>query len=212
MNKALFFVSSTVLFFLFTTSSNATPILSISPETQTVSTGATVLFDVNITGLATGIALGAFDLNINFDSTLLSFNTMAFGDPLLRGIDQLDPLNLGDSLSLSTPSFGLVNLIDTSLYDQATLIAAQGSSFTLAVLSFNTLASGISPITLSINSLSNVNATTIQAAIQSGSVTIADHPILNTEKLNTVPEPATFLLLTLSGLVFLLKQPRKHFI
>ena len=207
MNKALFFVSSTVLFFLFTTSSNATPILSISPETQTVSTGATVLFDVNITGLATGIALGAFDLNINFDSTLLSFTNVAFGDPLLLGVDQLDPLNLGNSLPLATSNSGLVNLIDFSLYDPATLIAAQDSIFTLAVLSFTTLASGTSPITLSINSLSNANANNIQATTLSGSVTITTDLIPN-----TVPEPEAFLLLMISGMSFFLTLNRKHFI
>ncbi len=212
MNKALFFVSSTVLFFLFTTSSHANPILSISSDTQTVSTGTTVLFDVNITGLATGIALGSFDLNISFDSTLLSLVNVAFGDPLVLGIDQLDPLNLGNSLSLSTPSNGLVSLIDTSLYDPASLSAAQASSFTLAVLSFNTLVAGISPITLSINSLSDANSLNIEATTQSRSITITDYSYLNTANLVSIPEPTTFLLLMLSGLSFLLTQHRKHFI
>jgi hypothetical protein len=207
MNKVIFFVSSTVLFLFFTTASHASPILSISPETQTVSTRAPVLFDVNITGLATGIALAAFDINIDFDSTLLSLTNVAFGDPLLLGIDQLDPLNLAMSLPLAKPSFGLVNLIDISLYDPAILIAAQSSSFTLAILSFDTLAAGISPITLSINSLSNANAAILQASIQSGSVTITDHL-----SPNTIPEPAPFLLLMLSGLSFSLTQHRKRFI
>jgi len=87
------------------------------------------------------------------------------------------------------------------------LIAAQSSSFTLAILSFDTLAAGISPITLSINSLSNANAAILQASIQSGSVTITDHL-----SPNTIPEPAPFLLLMLSGPSFSLTQHRKRFI
>jgi len=207
MNKAIFFVSSTVFFLFITTASHASPILSISPETQTVSTGTPVLFDVNITGLAAGIALAAFDINIGFDSTLLSLTTVAFGHPLLLGIDQLDPLGLGMSLPLATTSSGLVNLIDISLYDPAILIAAQNSSFTLARLSFDTLVAGISPITLSINNLSNANATLIEASIQSGSVTITDQT-----SPNSIPEPAAFLLLMLSGLSFFLTQHRVRFI
>jgi hypothetical protein len=207
MNKSIFFVSSTVLFLFFTTSSHAIPILSITPETQTISTGAPVLIDVNITELATGIALGAFDINIGFDSTLLSFTNVVFGDPLLLGIDQLDPLSLGMSLPLATTSSGLVNLIDISLYDPAILIAAQNSSFTLAILSFDTLVAGISPITLSINNLSNANATLIEASIQSGSVTITDQT-----SPNSIPEPTPFWLLMLSGLSFFLTQHRVRFI
>jgi len=206
MNKAVFIVSNLVLL-LFITTSHANPILSISPENQTISTGTSVLFDVNISGLDSSSALGAFDINIGFDSNLLSFTHVAFGDPLLQNIDQLDPLNLGKSLPLATPYSGLVNLIDFSLYDPATLIAAQGNSFTLAVLSFTGLLSGSSPITLSINSLSNANAINIQAASQSGSVTIKDYL-----SQNAVPEPVALLLLMVSGLSFLLSQQRKRLI
>src|SRR5690348_10021540 len=55
--------------------------LSIKPATQTVIRGSSVSVGLEISGLGNGTALGVFDLNIGFDSTLLSFSGAVFGDP-----------------------------------------------------------------------------------------------------------------------------------
>ena len=203
MNEKILSFISVVLCFLFTTPSHANAILTITPDTQSVSAGSPVSFAVNISGLGSGIALGAYVLEIGFDSALLNFSQATFGDPVLG--DQLDLLNTGSNAPATTPSQGKINLIEFSLDDPTTLIANQASNFTLTTLSFTSLTPGTSPITLSVNSLTDANATDIESSTLNGSVTI-------NRSLNTVFEPEALLLLTCGGLAFLLTQPRNRFI
>jgi hypothetical protein len=185
MNKAIFSVISAVMFFLFAAPSHANVFLNITPDTQSLSAG-----------LGSGTALGAYDLNIGFDSALLSFSKVTFGDPTLG--DQLDLSHSDLNAPTATPSQGNVNLIEFSLDDPATLISQQASSFTLALLSFNTIAAGTSPITLSVNSLSDANAIDIPNTITNGSVTV-----------QPVPLPGAFLLFMSGILAFPLAQRRR---
>jgi hypothetical protein len=196
MNKAIFSVISAVMFFLFAPPSQANIILNITPDTQSLSVGSPVSFSINVSGLGSGTALGAYDLNIGFDSALLSFSQVIFGDQTLG--DQLDLSHLGLNAPTATPSLGNVNLIEFSLDDPATLIAQQASSFTLATVSFTTLASGISPITLSVLGLTDANAIDIPNSTVNGSVTVA-----------SVPLPGTLWLLMSGGVTFLLTQRRR---
>jgi len=201
MNEKILSFISVVLCFLFTTPSHANAILTITPDTQSVSAGSPVSFAVNISGLGSGIALGAYVLDIGFDSALLNFTQATFGDPLLG--DQLDLLNTGSNAPAATPSQGKINLIEFSLDDPTTLIANQASNFTLTTLSFTSLTQGTSPITLSVNSLTDANANDIQSSTLNGSVAI-------NRSLNTVSEPEALLLLMSGGLAFLLTQPRNR--
>ena len=203
MNEKILSFISIVLCFIFTTPSHANAILTITPNTQSVSAGSPVFFAVNISGLGSGIALGAYVLDIGFDSTLLSFSQAAFGDPVLG--DQLDLLHTGLNAPTATSSQGNINLIEFSLDDPTTLITQQASNFTLAVLSFTSLSQGTSPITLSVNSLTDANATDIESSTLNGSVTI-------NSTLNTISEPEAILLLISGGLAFLLQQRRNRFV
>lgn len=133
MNEKILSFISVVLCFIFTMPSHANVILTIKPDTQSVSAGSPVFFAVNISGLGTGIALGAYILDIGFDSALLNFTQATFGDPLLG--DQLDLLNTGSNAPAATPSQDKINLIEFSLDDPTTLIAQQANNFTLAILS-----------------------------------------------------------------------------
>lgn len=204
MTKVLATVISTAMFFLFAAPSHANVILSITPATQNVSVGSPVSIAIDISGLGSGTALGGYDLNIGFDSTLLSFTQAAFGDPLLG--DQLDLANLGLNGPTATLTSGTVNLIEFSLDDPTTLITQQASSFTLAILSFNALTTGTSPITLSINGLIDANAVDIQSSSQNGSVTING----NSNGIS-VPEPEILFLLLSSCAAFRLIHRRSRF-
>src|ERR1039458_750954 len=82
--------------------------LGVFPASQSVALGSPVNVSLQITGLGNEAApsLGTFDVNLNFDPTILSFNSAVFGDPILG--DQLDPTGLGNTISFSNPGFGTV--------------------------------------------------------------------------------------------------------
>jgi hypothetical protein len=158
-------------------------ILEIDPASQTVPLGAQASFSVDIFGLGNGTNLGTYDINLGFDPALLSFSSIVFGD-------QVDISGLGD-IQIVTPSTGTVEVFELSL-DSATDLSGQEAAFTLATLTFNTLASGAdSPLTLSINVLGDANGNSLSADGQDGSVTISS--------LSSVPEPST-IVYTIGGL------------
>lgn len=163
--------------------------ISLSPTAQTVGLGDPFTVDLNISGLGNGTALSAFDISVNFDSAGLTFQSAAFGDPVLG--DQLDLGDLGLNGPTATPGNGTVDLIETDIFDSpSTLLSEQAPSFTMAALFFDAIASGTTPITVTINSLADQNGNPFTAATQDASVTVQASP---------VPLPASGLLLA-SGL------------
>lgn len=170
----------------FTATSHAAIIVSIAPASLTSGSSLPIEVALNIAGLGNGTALGAYDVNVNFDPALLSFQGAQFGDPTLG--DQLDLAHLGLSSPLALPGTGTVNLIETSLDLASVLATQQASAFTLATLSFTSLGLGNTPITITVNSLADANSLALDATAQSGNVTVA-----------AVPLPLPFLLM-LSGL------------
>ena len=154
-----------VIFWIMAANCDAAATLSISPASQTVTQGAQVSFDVVVSGLAKGTALGTYDINLAFDPTALSYSGTTFGN-------QLNLSGLGDIQSV-TPGTGTVEVFELSLDSAATLNAGQASSFRLATLTFNTLAvSNNSPITLTANALGDASGNPTSAVPQSGAVSI----------------------------------------
>jgi hypothetical protein len=138
--------------------------VSVSPSTTTVNTGSQASFDINITGLPNGTSVGTFDVNVAFDPALLAYSAASFGN-------QLDILGLGD-IQVVTPGVGTVELFELSLDTAANLNSLQAKSFRLATVTFNTVAAGNSPITISINAIGDALGNSIGVAIQNGSVSI----------------------------------------
>ena len=143
---------------------------TISIGTTTASAGGTATVDLNISGLTPGTALGAFDLNIGFDPAVVSFSSALIGDPLLGG-DQLDPEGFG-TLSGIVPGTSTVELYDISLDDPSALTASQPTSFTLATLTYNAVASGMSSLVLSVNGLADQLGNSISSAFEDGSISV----------------------------------------
>src|SRR5579864_1617094 len=120
-----------------TSVASADIILSLEPSSQSVALGSQATVDLNIAGLGIPPSLGTFDVNINFDPSLLSFNNFLFGDPVLG--DQLDPTGGGNTFNFINPGVGTVELFDLSLDSASTLNSLQASGFTLGVLTFDTI-------------------------------------------------------------------------
>lgn len=192
MKKRLLFI---VLFlWALSAQSYAAIVLSVGPSSQSVTLGSQVSFNVNVTGLGSGIALGAYDINIGFNPGLLTYSGIAFGN-------QLDLSGLG-SVQAVTPGSGMVEVAEVSLDSISDLNTLQAPAFRLATLSFQTLALGnSSPITLSVNALGDAFGKSITASVQNGSVSVV-----------AVPEPEEYMMLLLGfGLVgFQVKRKQKR--
>ena len=161
----------------------ATPTIGFNPLSQTVSVGSTVTVDLVVSGLADNAApsLGTFDLNVNFDPSILTFNGAIFGS-------QLDLFGLGD-ISFATLGVGTVNLFELSLESAADLDNLQAGAFILAILSFNALSTGTSPLDVSVNALGDSLGNPLSADLVSGSITSLG---------TSVPEPSTLALVGLA--------------
>jgi hypothetical protein len=167
--------------------------ISVLPAAQTAAVGDPVSVDLVITGLdGTGApSVGAFDLDVTFDPLLLVASGVTFGA-------FLGDEALGEALTASSVSAGLLDLAAVSLLLPAELDALQPAAFTLATLSFTTLAAGTSPLTLSQAIVDDAFGARLAADTVGGSVTVAQ----------AVPEPATLLLVGAGLLVWRLGRRR----
>jgi len=179
-----FFAGSLLLFNIGTAQAMS---LDIAPSSQTVTPGSQVNVGVAISGLGNGAApsLGIFDIDVTFDPAVLSLNAVSFGDPGLG--DQLDLFGFG-SINSATPGSGVVNLFELSLDFPSDLDTLQAGAFTLASLTFDTLAEGTSLLGLIVNDLGDSFGDPLNAQIGTGSVSV------NSPSPNPVPEPGTMLL------------------
>jgi hypothetical protein len=156
---------------------------ALDPTPQSVSLGSQATFTLDVSGLGGGLspALGTYDFNIFFDPALLNYNSITFGT-------QLDPDMLGSNIQTATPGTGTVEVFELSLNPAADLVAAEPSSFTLATLVFDTLATGTnSPVTLSALTIGDENGNALAASLADASITITGA--------SDAPEPNTFMVL-----------------
>ena len=88
MNKTLTVIFSTTLFIMALSVQAVT--LRIEPASQQVTVGGSLQATLAIEGLITGAtpSLSVFDLDIDFNPTVLAFRNFSFGDSVLG--DQLD--------------------------------------------------------------------------------------------------------------------------
>lgn len=191
MKKKLFLGIMVAMLMLFGTAESqasiATPDIGFDPAAQSVLLGNSANVNLYFAQVVGIVSLGAFDFDISFDPTILSFNSIAFGDPVLG--DQLDIFGLGSVTGSDASTPGILNLFEFSLDDPLDLENLQAGSFIFATLTFDTLALGTSPLSLSVNAIGDAWGDPFPVDLVNGSINVVG-----------VPEPATVMLLG-SGLV-----------
>ena len=114
--------------------------LSLEPASQTIFTGDTATVDVKISDLGdlAPDSLGAFDLDITYDDSIVTFASIDFGTHLG------DPSFFEAFTIVGTTAAGVVDFAEVSLLFDFELDALQPSSFTLATLTFTGKSEGSS--------------------------------------------------------------------
>lgn len=170
--------------------------LSVVPQSPSVNVGDTVSVDVVASDLVSGGApsLGAYDLNLSFDSSVLSFSGITFG----TGLSVTGVPSIVQDFVLGT---GLVNPFEVSLEDTADLNALQAGAFTLFTISFNAAQAGTSSLSLGVSSLSTAEGTALSAdALNGASISVAGAPAV------PLPAAAWLLLSGVAGLGSLVRR------
>lgn len=162
-------------------------IVSLAPSSIASTVGQPVAVGVIVSGLGAGEAVGAFDLDVVFDATVLTATSVTFGSALgVEGIDQF---------SIALISSGRVDFAAASLLSEADLLAAQTAPFSLATLTFDAVAPGASGV--------NFDLTTFPGLLLSDAFGNALATTVGTESSVTVtaasvPEPSGVMLVLLA--------------
>jgi hypothetical protein len=182
----------------FTSPASANITLSLEPTPQSISVGDTTTLDLVISGLGdhASPSLGAFDLDVTFNPSILSPVSVAFGDHLnLGGLGSLQEFNF------NAP--GSVHVDEISFELPADLNSAQPSSFTLATLGFRGIGPGVSGLDITGASLSDELANSLEFATSGASIEVTGSV--------PVPDPgstAALFAIGLSGLVSGLRRSK----
>lgn len=175
--------------------------IQIVPSSPTITVGATFNLDLVISGLGNLAppSLSTFDIDVTFDSAILAIETTdGDGDAVIDSVTldpsgQLDLSGLGInfvSADLVTP--GTLNLSELSFDSPADLDSLQSGQFTLASMTFQANAVGVSTVSLAVNSLGDALGDPLEPTLQTAVITVQNGTI-------TVPEPSSSLLI-LAGL------------
>jgi hypothetical protein len=181
-------------------------IISVVPVSQTVALGDPVSVELVVVGLKDNESVGGVSLTLSFNDSILAGASYLVDPDFKMGV-ALDPFNdfsAGFAGGNGSP-LELVFLADISL-DHTALKALQGASFTLATVTFDAIANGLSLLTLGDiggEFLSNADGLlTIPTQAANGLVCVGGN-------CQVVPEPATFALLALGAGALAIRRRRQ---
>ena len=175
-------ISAVVGILSFCWQNSATAItLEFSPSNQTSNLGSEVMFDLVISDLGNNIApsLGEFDLILEFDSSIIAFDSLEFGEQLNQASSTF--AFRGETLV----NANALNLFEISGELSSDLIQLQPSSFTLATFTFDSIGVGTSELTLDNVILGDETGSSLSFLSESSSITVIS------DVSTTVPEAST---------------------
>lgn len=176
--------------------------LIVTPASQSIAVGDSTSVTIDISGLGNGVApaLASYTgLVVSYDSSVLTPTGVTLSNRLGDPTDPLQTLLLSDVFLPSK-----VELDGISFLTGAQLFAAQSTptgQFTIATITFNGIASGVSLLNLSYGALSDENSNAITESVTNGQITVG---------MGGIPEPGTFGLLLASGLIALGTHRRRR--
>jgi hypothetical protein len=166
-----------LLLLLFCTPAQAL-VIGFAPGSQSVPFGGVATVELTAGDLGGPTAIGVWDVTVAFDPSILSFGSATFGSGLdIWGLGSIQSVTLGT---------GTLNLFELSLDLPEDLELYQPDSFTLATLTFDTLAAGTSPLTITAAIIGDAWGLPLDPTLGDGSITVVS---------TSVPEPGTLLLL-----------------
>ena len=149
--------------------------LSFTPSASEIGIGESLSIDLVISDMQND-DLGYFEFDVNYDDSILEFDSYTLGS----GLGDI-ALGDADDWSFGDLGAGTINLIELSYLSD---LSFQADFFTLATLSFTSLAAGTSPVSFSNIVLSDAYGGALSADLMSSSVDASA----------SVPEPTTLLL------------------
>lgn len=155
--------------------------LSLSPAAQTAAPGDSIELMLIASGLTEGGApsLGAFDLILNYDPSILAYSGVVFGD-MLGPVFGAITFEFDDGL-------GALNLAAVSLDDAATLDALQPGAFELATITFLATGAGVSPVAIDAQSV--ILGDALGAPLELGGLENASVAVSEQNAVPEVPAP-----------------------
>ena len=173
--------------------------LSIEPDLD-VEVGSSFSVDLTIAGLGNfaPVSLGAFDVEVSFDSTAISFTGATFGSFL----GDPDPFAVETITDVLPRAFG-VEIFEVSLLSNAELDALQPADFVLATLTFDAIRLGATFIDFGGVVLSDVSGDELDIdAFSSPTVTVT--PVAGTPL--TEPSSVGLILIGLAGIAWVRRR------
>lgn len=173
-------------------------LIDFQPQSSLAGTGDSVSLDLLVSDLGDfgPDSLGAFDVFVGFDSSVLSFTGYSLGG-------FLGDIDLAEAIDASTGAVGgAVNVAEVSLLSVADLNALQPGQFGLATLNFDVIDLAVGAVT----ELSILSGSTLADAFGKE----IDSIELGSARIQSVPVPGTLLLLfaSLFGWLTLRKAER----
>jgi len=162
-----------------------------------VSNGDSVAVDVVITDRGSDIVT-AYDIDIAYDSNILTATDVNFG-----GLLGTPPSTSQQSFDLTNP--GIVDITEQSLLDEALLEIMQPDDFTLATVTFNAIADGVSDLDLIWTTGNSVSGANNQVIIDTN-VSVSGNQLI----IANVPEPTSIALLSMGAIVAFGLKKRKE--